>query len=140
MELNLKTKDTSHTQNHPDSNWQILGDFEMSAQVNSKDTLELWLKEILKPLDLHTDFLNRILNSAHQTVVRLLRPDAETKLDHIHLVVFAPSNRTLKKLIWGFFSVERLKDTEEGTIANNHTIEIYLYKEGDAILTHEKAS
>ena len=133
MEFNLKTKDTSHTQNHPASNWQILGDLELSAQVNSKDTLELWLKEILKPLELHTDFLNRILNSAHQTVVRLLRPDAETKLDHLHLVVFAPANRTVKKLIWGFFSVERLKDTEEGTVANNHTIEIYLYKEGDAI-------
>ena len=140
MELNLNTKDTSHTQNHPASNWQILGDLELSAQVNSKEILELWLKEILKPLDLHTDFLNRILNSAHQTVVRLLRPDAETKLDHIHLFVFAPSNHTLKKLIWGFFSVERVKDTEEGTIANNHTIEIYLYKEGDAILTPEKAS
>ena len=108
--------------------------------MNSKEILELWLKEILKPLDLHTDFLNRILNSAHQTVVRLLRPDAETKLDHIHLFVFAPSNHTLKKLIWGFFSVERVKDTEEGTIANNHAIEIYLYKEGDAILTHDKAS
>lgn len=140
MELNLNTKDTSHTHNHPALNWLILGDLELSAQVNSKDTLELWLKEITKPLDLHTDFLNRILNSAHQTVVRLLRPDAETKLDHIHLVVFAPSNHTLKKLIWGFFSVERLEDTKEGTVANNHTIEIYLYKEGDAILTHEKAS
>ena len=140
MELNLNNKDTSHTQNHPASNWLILGDLELSVEVNSKDTLELWLKEITKPLDLHTDFLNRILNSAHQTIVRLLRPDAETKLDHIHLVVFAPSNRTLKKLIWGFFSVERLKDIEDGTIANNHTIEIYLYKEGDAILTPEKAS
>jgi hypothetical protein len=140
MELNLNTKDISHTQNHPASNWQMLGDLELSPQVNSKDTLELWLKEITKPLDLHTDFLNRMLNPTHQTIVRLLRPDAETKLDHIHLVVFAPSNRTLKKLIWGFFSVERLKDTKEDTVANNHTIEIYLYKEGDAILTPEKAS
>lgn len=131
MEHILNPKNTSHTQNHPASNWQILGDLELSAQVNSKDTLELWLKEILKPLDLHTDFVNRILNSAHQTIVRILQTDTQTKLDHIHLLVFAPSNRTLKKLIWGFFSVERLKDTEEGTVANNHTIEIYLYKEGD---------
>ena len=134
MQLN-----TPPLNNSSGTDWQNLGDLELSAHVNSKDTIELWLKEILKPLDLHTDFLNRILNSAHQTVVRLLRPHTETILDHIHLVVFAPSNRTLKKLIWGFFSVERLKDTEESTVANNHTIEIYLYMDGDA-LTQEKTS
>ena len=140
MELILNTKNTSHTQNHPASNWLLLGDLELSVEANSNDTLDARLKEILKPLDLHTDFLNRILNSAHQTVVRLLRPDAQTNLDHIHLLVFAPSNRTPKKQTWGFFSVERLEDTKEGTVANNHAIEIYLYKEGDVILTHEKAS
>ena len=140
MELNLNAKDTSHARNHPASNWQILGDLELAVEACSNDRLGARLKEILNPLDLHIDFQNRILNSAHQTVVRLLRPDAETKLDHIYLVVFAPSTRTLKKLIWGFFSVERLEDTKEGTVANNHTIEIYLYKEGDAILTPEKAS
>jgi hypothetical protein len=106
--------------------------------VNSNDTLDTWLNEILNSLDLPTDFLNRILNSTHQSVVRLLRPDAKTKLDHIHLVVFAPSNRTLKKLIWGFFSVEKIKDTEEDMVVNNHTLEIYLYMEGDAILPHQK--
>lgn len=138
MELILNNKDTSHTQNYPASNWQILGDLELSVEVNSKDTLDEWLKEILNPLDLHTDLLNRIQNSTHQSVVRLLRSDAETKLDHIHLVLFAPSNRTLKKLIWGFFSVERIKDTEQHMVANNHTLEIYLYMEGDAILPHQK--
>lgn len=136
----MNTKDRSRSQNHPASNWQILGNLELSAQVNLNETLDGWLNEILNSLDLPTDFLNRILNAAHQTVVRLFRTEAETKLDHIHLVVFAPSNHTLKNLIWGFFSVERLEDTKDGMVPNNHTIEIYLYKEGDAILTHEKAS
>jgi hypothetical protein len=140
MELILNTKKTSHTQNHPASNWLLLGDLELSVEVNSRDTLDARLKEILNPLDLHTDFQTRILNSAHQTIVRILQTDTQTKLDHIHLLVFAPSNRTPKKQTWGYFSVERLEDTKEGAVANNHTIEIYLYKEGDAILTHEKAS
>jgi hypothetical protein len=140
MELNLNAKDTSHARNHPASNWQILGDLELAVEACSNDRLGARLKEILNPLDLHIDFQNRILNSAHQSIVRILQTDAQTKLEHIHLLVFAPSNRTPKKQTWGFFSVERLEDTKEGAVANDHTIEIYLYKEGDAILTHDKAS
>jgi hypothetical protein len=140
MELILNTKNTPHTQNHPASSWLLLGDLELAVEVNSKDTLGARLKEILNPLDLHLDFQNRILNSAHQTIVRILHTDAHTKLDHIHLLVFAPSNRTPKKQTWGFFSVERLEETNEGAVANNHTIEIYLYMDGDAILPHKKTS
>ena len=92
--------------------------------------LHAWLKEALHPLNLHTDFLNKILNSAKMTAARVLRADAEPKLEHIHLLVFAPSNRASKKQTWGFFSVERLEDIKEGGDAPDHTIEIYLYVEG----------
>lgn len=91
----------------------------------------MWLKEILNPLNLGEDFLNRILDSTQKTVARVLQADAKVKLEHVHLLVLAPSNRTAQKQTWGFFSVERLKDTEEGNVANEHTLEIYLYVEGD---------
>jgi hypothetical protein len=82
---------------------------------------------------LHTDFLNKILNSAQTTTARVLRADAEIQLEHIHLLVFAPSNRASKRQAWGFFSVERLEDTKEGAVANDHMIKIYLYVEGDDV-------
>jgi len=98
-------------------------------------TLHVWLKEALNPLNLHTDFLNKIMNSAQQTAARILRADGEIKLEHIHLQVFAPSNRASNKQTWGFFSVERLEDAKEDDVAHDHTIEIYLYVEGDDIPT-----
>jgi len=93
----------------------------------------VWLKAILTSLTLTEDFLNRLLDSAQKTVARVLLANAKVKLEHIHLLVFAPSNRTSRKQIWGFFSVERLEDTKEDATANDHTIEIYLYLEGAEI-------
>ena len=91
----------------------------------------MWLKETLNSLNLREDFLHRILDSTKKTVVRVLQADVKVKLEHVHLLVLAPSNRTSQQQTWGFFSVERLKDTEEGIVANEHTLEIYLYVEGD---------
>jgi hypothetical protein len=82
---------------------------------------------------LHTDFLNKILNSVQTTTERVLKADPKNKLEHIHMLVLAPSNRASKRQAWGFFSVERLKDTKEDAVANDHTIEIYLYMEGDDV-------
>jgi hypothetical protein len=84
---------------------------------------------------LHTDFLNKILNSVQTTAERVLKADPKNKLEHIHLLVFAASNRASKWQMWGFFSIERLEDTIEGAVANPHTIELYLYGDGDDIPT-----
>jgi len=95
----------------------------------------VWLKDTLNSLHLHEDFLNRILDSAQKTAVRVLLANAKVKLEHIHLLVFAPSNRTSQQQAWGFFSVERLEDKQAGNVGNEHTIEIYLYMEGDDLPT-----
>jgi hypothetical protein len=84
-------------------------------------------------LNLNTNLLNKILNSAQTTTARILRADAKVPLEYIHLLVLAPSNRASKRQTWGFFSVERLKDTKEGAVANDHAIEIYLYMEGNDV-------
>ena len=99
------------------------------------DTLIVWLKETLNSLNLHEDFLNRILDSAQNTATRILQINAKVILEHIHLLVFAPPNRVSQQQAWGFFSVERLEGTAEGNIGNEHTIEIYLYVEGDNLPT-----
>jgi hypothetical protein len=129
----LNTQDSSHIQNPAASNWQILAEFELPVGTIADDTLRIRLKEILDPLELHEDFVNRILNSAQQTAARILQADAEIKLEHICLLVFVPSRHASQKQIWGFFSVEKLEDTKDGAVTNEHTIEIYLYAEGDAI-------
>jgi len=82
---------------------------------------------------LHTDFLNKILNSVQTTTERVVKADSKNKLEHIHLLVFAASNRASKWQTWGFFSIERLEETIEGAVANAHTIEVYLYGDGDDI-------
>jgi len=100
--------------------------------------IQVRLKAILDLGDLQEDFGNRILNSAQQTTTRILQADAETKLEHIHLLVFVPSKRRSQKHTWGFFSVEKLEDTKDGAVNNERTIEIYLYLEGDTIPGDEK--
>ena len=91
------------------------------------------MKEILDPIELQEDFGNRILNSAYQTSGRILQAGAENKVERIHLLVFVPSKCTSQKKAWGFFSVEKLEETKDGAVSNEHALEIYLYVEGDAI-------
>jgi len=110
-----------------------MGEFELRAEAFADGALRLWLKEILNPLELHENFVNRILNSTQQTVARLLRADAEIRPEHICVLVLVPSRRKSQKQTWGFFSVEKLEDTKDGAVAKEQTIEIYLYVEGDAI-------
>lgn len=103
----------------------------MSVGAFANDTFTVWLKETLNSLHLHEDFLNRLLDSAQKTVTRVLQANAKVKLEHVHLLVFAPPNRASQQQAWSFFSVERLEDTKEGNGANEHTLEMYLYVEGD---------
>jgi hypothetical protein len=99
-------------------------------------TLNVWLKETLSSLNLYEGFLNRVLDSTQKTVTRVLRAGSKAKLEHIHLLVLVPSNRSSKKQTWGFFSVERLEEINVSDAGNDHAIEIYLYLEGNDTLPH----
>lgn len=114
-----------------------MGEFELQAGAFADGILQSRLKEILKPLGLHENFVNRILNSAQQTAARILRVDAEIKVEHIRVLVFVPSRRKSQKQTWGFFSVEKLEDPKDEAVANKQTVEIYLYMEEDAIQKRE---
>lgn len=107
----------------------------MSDGTAAGATLNVWLKETLSSLRLHDGFLNRILDSTQKTVARILQATVKVKLEHIHVRMFAPSNRMSQQQIWGFFTVEKLEHTEDGNNANDRTLEIYLYLEGEALPT-----
>lgn len=124
----------------PGTDWQILGELKLSVGSNVNGTIETWFTKSLEGLNLHADFLGKILKSVGEAAERAMRSDvAEGTFESIYILVFAPVGHP-KSQTWGFFSVERLEDTKEGTLANSHTIEIYLYMEGDTILPHEKTS
>lgn len=110
-----------------------MGEFELQAGAFADGALQAHLKEILNPLELHENFVNRILDSAQQTAARLLQVNAEIKVEHIRLLVFIPLKHKSQKQIWGYFSVEKLEDTKDRAVANKQTIEIYLYAEEDVI-------
>ena len=131
--LILNTQDPSYTQKSPPPNWQILGEFELPVGTIADDTVQIRLKELLDLIELQEDFGNRILNSAQKATARILQVDAENKLEHIRFLVFVPSILTSQKQTWGFFTVEKLEDTEEEVVSNECTIEIYLYVEGGAL-------
>lgn len=92
-----------------------------------------WIAEQLAPLDLATGFVNRVAQSAHDATLRYLRPNAELASGHIHLSIHAPGQILTKGGTWGFFHMERIQHKDSSTVAGDHTIEFYLYVEGDEV-------
>ena len=125
--------------NHPDSShtsslgngWQILGDLELPARVDTEEVIHTWLAELLGPLHLPVDFLDKILFSAREAWYRLLGTGILQKLGHIHLIVRVPSDRSLQKgQNWGFFRIEKVDDPTQNGETTGHSVELYLYLEG----------
>jgi len=124
--------DPSHTQNHHPE-WQFLGELELpAAGVNLDETIRTWLTGLIDPLALHGDFLNRILKSAQDAGTRAFQGDAAGKADHIHLVIYGPREQGSKTGTWGFFRVEKVRNSAEGQSSAAHSIEFYLYREGQS--------
>jgi hypothetical protein len=127
------------TLNHPDSSrtsslgngWQILGDLELPVGAGTEQVIDAWLAEVLGPLHLPVDFLDKILVSTREAWYRLLGTGILQKLGHIHLIVWVPSDRSFQKgQNWGFFRIEKVDDpTQDGETAG-HSVELYLYLEG----------
>ncbi len=116
----------------PDSKWRLLGELELPAGMDLDAALRSWLAELFAPLGLHEDFLNRFLNSAREAAARAFRNDAGRRPDHIHLVVHGPRHREAVPGTWGFFHVEKMENPAEGSSPVTHSVEFYLYAEGQA--------
>ena len=119
----------SHTQNQRPE-WQLLGELELPASASLDDTIRTWLTNLFDPLGLHGDFLNRILKSAQDAAARVFLSESAEKCDHIHLVIYDPREQSPKPGTWGFFRVEKVENTAEEPSTAAHSIEFYLYREG----------
>lgn len=110
--------------------WQFLGELELPVGSDAERIVHTWLTKSLDPLNMHVDFLNKVLMSAQEAVARAIRAEAVMKFGRIQITLFFPSERALKGQSWGFFRVEKIMDTLEGAMAPARGIEFYLYLEG----------
>ena len=92
--------------------------------------IQAWLKEILHPLPLQIDFLNRILKSAQDAATHAFRAGTMIKFEHIHLLIFVTQDHASNEKTWGFFRIEKMGTPTAETKKYDHSIEFYLYREG----------
>lgn len=107
----------------------MLGELILPVDSNPNELISAWLTEQLAPLDLHENFLNRILKSAQNYVGRALSPEAGVPFGHIHLSIFGPNGRISKGQTWGFFRIEKIDSAESSVAQPDHAVEFYLYQE-----------
>jgi hypothetical protein len=116
--------------NVPHGNWQILGEREQAVEAGMDAKIQAWLTEILHPLLLPTDFLNRILKSAQDSATRALQTGIEMKFEYIYLKVFTSERYISNEKTWGFFQIDKIGTPVTNTNIVDHSIEFYLYREG----------
>lgn len=113
------------------ANWQILGELEAPVGSDTESLIHSWLMETLDPLSLSSDFRFRVLRSAQEAVIRAVRLGGTAdESGHIHLRVFRPREVESDRRTWGFFWIDKLEATAENKISPDHSIELYLYREG----------
>lgn len=125
----MKPIDLSHTVT-PKSEWQLLGKLDLSINSDADSAIDPWLTELLNPLDLSRDFMNRVMASVEGTVRRVLHSNATSISGHIHLSIFAQCEHIPERRIWGFFHIERIENQGEAVNTHDHAIDFYLYVEG----------
>jgi hypothetical protein len=52
------------------------------------------------------------------------------EFEHLHLLIFAPADRTVEGDTWGFFRIEKAGTSTTKENPSDHSIEFYLYLEG----------
>ena len=126
--MTVNTTDSSH--HTPATDWQLLGKFDLPVGPGTEKIINARLAEILVPLKLQADFLNRILKSAQAAVRARESGVAALETGHMHLVVFTPRSYTKDAKTWGFFRIEKFEHGQEVKDPPDHSIELYLYIEG----------
>jgi hypothetical protein len=111
--------------------WRVLGEIELRIGKNTDGAVREWIAETLSPLNLHLDFLNKILKSAQEAVARAMPYDgAATAFEHVHLLVLAPLENNSMGKTWGFFRIDKVGKPNVHKHPYDHSIEFYLYLEG----------
>lgn len=111
------------------SGWQVLGELQLMLGTDVYDTVSKWLVVILSRLEIHEDFLSKVLKSAQEALSRAMPTAIDSRFEHLHLLVFAPMDLSSRRQSWGFFRIEKVERAPD-TANPDHTIEFYLYLEG----------
>jgi hypothetical protein len=113
------------------ADWQLIGEFELPTNPNAENIIHARLIEILGSLNLHADFLDKILKSAQDALQHVLSSNPMVpEFEQIHLLVFTQSLSTAGLRTWGFFRIEKAESAVQNERQLTHRIEIYLYPEG----------
>jgi hypothetical protein len=107
------------------ADWQVLGELELPASSSADPALSDWLAELLEPLGLPLDLLNKLLRSAQDAIVHARQTGAVRKFEYLHLRIFALVGSLSKAANWGFFRIQKVEGGSQG----DHTIGFYLYQE-----------
>ena len=112
------------------SGWRILGELELPIGAEANGIVSAWLTKVLNPINLHMDFLSKLTKSAEDAAIRAIMSErAQTEFEHIHLIIFAPVDRTSRGETWGFFRIEKVGSSSRRGKSFDHSIELYLYLE-----------
>ena len=113
------------------TDWQFLGELELTIGEEADGVISAWLTETLNPLNLHTDFLNKVLKSAQEAAERAMQSEnRQLDFQHIHLLIFFPGTCASKEQTWGFFRIEKIEGAQQHKSPSDHAIEFYLYLDG----------
>jgi hypothetical protein len=123
--------DSDSSDNHiPAPGWQLLGLFDLTSEQSSTDAIGPWLVEILSPLQLDEDFLNRVLGSADEAALNAIKAGSSEKSLYARLKIFAPRKHVPTGQMWGFFRIENIGSEKQSDNFLQHMIEFFLYVEG----------
>lgn len=110
--------------------WQVLGELKLPVGSSVNAAIYVWLMKSLHPLNLHADFLSKILKSIEEAAERAMkRAGVEAKFDSLNIFIFAPGDHP-KGQAWGFFRVERMDTVSKTEDPNKYVIEYYLFQDG----------
>lgn len=111
--------------------WHVLGELVLHIATSTDEAVHTWLAEVLMPLNLSPDFLERVLRSAQESVGNTIHPNSEDTLSHIHISILVPRGHTPSRKPWGFFHIERIEASADNSDERHHAIDFYLYVEGE---------
>ena len=123
--------DISKTTYERESDWQTIGELDLSVDISTDDVIRAWLTKILNILDLSTEFFERFLKSAQASVTRALGAKGSVPLRYVHISILAQNKHHLTGKSWGYFQIERIDTKVDSVDVQEHAIDFYLYVEGD---------
>ena len=116
--------------NDSDSGWHLFGELELPIGMDTHSTVNAWLLKTLAPLNLHTDFLHKVLKSAEDAAVRAMQTEAVLNRQHTYILIYIPACRPMNVQTWGFFRIEKVGMAAKNEDSPDHSVEFYLYLEG----------